>query len=44
MRILGASNPAYLDAMQRYMDSMEAEVLGKVDRLKELGWEYVVKK
>jgi len=44
VRILGAADPRYLAAMQQYMDDMEAEVMGKVERLGELGWDYVVKK
>ncbi len=40
IRILGASNPAYLVAMQNYMDAMEQEVMGKVDKLAKTGWDY----
>jgi phosphoribosylaminoimidazole carboxylase len=45
VRILSAGMPHLLDAMEEYMRSMEAEVLGKVEKLEEIGWEeYVVKK
>ncbi|KAN0061586.1 phosphoribosylaminoimidazole carboxylase ade2 [Thecaphora frezii] len=44
IRILGAADPAYLEKMQDYMDEMEQEVNVKIDRLGELGWDYVVKK
>ncbi|PWN41052.1 putative phosphoribosyl-5-aminoimidazole carboxylase [Ceraceosorus guamensis] len=44
IRILGAADPHYLEAMQSYMDAMEQEVLGKVQRLQEQGWDYAVKK
>ncbi|PWN54343.1 putative phosphoribosyl-5-aminoimidazole carboxylase [Violaceomyces palustris] len=44
IRILGSADPSYLEAMQKYMDEMENEVMGKVDRLGELGWDYVLKK
>jgi phosphoribosylaminoimidazole carboxylase len=44
IRILGAADPRYLSMMQQYMDDMEAEVMGKVEKLSEVGWDYVVKK
>jgi phosphoribosylaminoimidazole carboxylase len=44
IRILGSADVDLLNAMQAYMDEMEAEVMGKVDRLKDQGWDYVVKK
>lgn len=44
IRILGAADPSYLEKMQNYMDEMEGEVNGKIGRLAELGWDYVVKK
>lgn len=44
VRILGASNPTFLDRMQKYMDDMCEGVYEKVGRLEELGWEYVTKK
>lgn len=44
VRILAAADPRYQAAMQKYMDDMEAEVMGKVDKVAELGWDYVVEK
>ena len=44
VRILAASDERYQVMMQRYMDDMEGEVLGKVERLGKEGWDYVVKK
>ncbi|PWN30428.1 putative phosphoribosyl-5-aminoimidazole carboxylase [Jaminaea rosea] len=44
IRILAAADERYAAMMQRYMDDMEEEVLGKVDRLSQQGWDYVVKK
>ncbi|EPQ31720.1 uncharacterized protein PFL1_01053 [Pseudozyma flocculosa PF-1] len=44
IRILGAADPSYLEKMQAYMDEMEDEVNGKIQRLGEQGWDYVVKK
>ncbi|MCO5588490.1 hypothetical protein L7F22_042447 [Adiantum nelumboides] len=43
-RIVASGDASLLDDMQAYMDDMEAEVMGKVERLQELGWDYVVKK
>ncbi|CAO1619877.1 unnamed protein product [Parajaminaea phylloscopi] len=43
-RIIASADPRYATMMQKYMDDMEAEVMGKVDRLSELGWEYSVAK
>jgi phosphoribosylaminoimidazole carboxylase len=39
VRILGASIPRLLEIMSEYMRSMEKEVLGKVDKLEDVGWE-----
>ncbi|KAJ3182205.1 phosphoribosylaminoimidazole carboxylase ade2 [Gaertneriomyces sp. JEL0708] len=39
VRHLGTSNPGYLDKMEEYMKRQEEEVLTKVDRLAEVGWE-----
>ncbi|KAF9544589.1 phosphoribosylaminoimidazole carboxylase [Agrocybe pediades] len=39
VRILSAGIPTLIDAMDEYMKSMENEVLGKVEKLKEVGWE-----
>lgn len=44
VRMLAASDERYQVMMQRYMDEMEGEVLGKVERLGKEGWDYVVKK
>ena len=43
-RIVASGDASLLKDMQAYMDDMEAEVMGKVERLQELGWDYVVKK
>jgi len=39
VRILSAGIPGLVNAMDEYMKSMENEVLGKVEKLKEVGWE-----
>ncbi|RLV88401.1 Phosphoribosylaminoimidazole carboxylase [Meyerozyma sp. JA9] len=39
VRILGAANPKWLTEMTNYMNSMEEEVLGKVERLESTGYE-----
>lgn len=45
VRILSAGIPGLIDAMDQYMKTMEGEVLGKVEKLKEVGWEqYQVKR
>jgi phosphoribosylaminoimidazole carboxylase len=44
VRIIASSDGDLLIKMQEYMDEMQAEVMGKVDRLKIQGWDYVVKK
>lgn len=44
VRIVGSADFEVLQRMQEYMDDMEKEVMGKVDRLREQGWDYVVKK
>ncbi|KAH9483188.1 Phosphoribosylaminoimidazole carboxylase [Psilocybe cubensis] len=45
VRILSAGIPGLIEAMDQYMKAMEAEVLGKVEILKEVGWEkYQVKR
>ena len=44
VRILSAGIPSLIDSMEKYMKTMENEVLDKVDKLKEVGWEsYQVK-
>lgn len=44
VRIIASADVDLLNKMQVYMDEMQAEVMIKVDRLKEQGWDYVVKK
>ncbi|EJT98791.1 Phosphoribosylaminoimidazole carboxylase [Dacryopinax primogenitus] len=45
IRIIGASMPSLLQQMEKYMRDMEQEVMGKVSRLGEEGWEkYQAKK
>ncbi|KAF7333045.1 phosphoribosylaminoimidazole carboxylase [Mycena venus] len=39
VRILAAGIPRLIDAMDTYLKNLEGEVLGKVDKLKEVGWE-----
>ncbi|KAI8852667.1 ATP-grasp domain-containing protein [Chytridium lagenaria] len=39
IRILGSSTPQYLEKIVAYRKKSEAEVLGKVDKLKTVGWE-----
>ena len=44
VRMLSAGIPSLIDSMEKYMKSMENEVLNKVNKLKEVGWEsYQVK-
>lgn len=44
VRMLSAGIPSLIHSMEKYMKSMENEVLNKVDKLKEVGWEsYQVK-
>jgi phosphoribosylaminoimidazole carboxylase len=45
VRILGAGIPHLFTAMEDYLESLSKEVLGKVDKLDEIGWErYEVKR
>ncbi|KXN88339.1 Phosphoribosylaminoimidazole carboxylase [Leucoagaricus sp. SymC.cos] len=45
VRILSAGLPSLVGAMYEYMKNMEKEVLGKVEKLEEVGWEqYQVKR
>lgn len=45
VRILGAGMPRLFTAMEEYLQGLEKEVLGKVDKLGEVGWEkYEVKR
>ncbi|KAH9936839.1 phosphoribosylaminoimidazole carboxylase [Epithele typhae] len=39
VRILSAGQAEFIAAMEGYMKSMESEVLGKVDKIAEMGWE-----
>ena len=39
VRILAAGNPRLVRDMEDYMKDLEKEVLGKVERLEEVGWE-----
>ena len=44
-RILAASSPKLLMDMETYLKNLEKEVMGKVDRLEQVGWEaYEVKR
>jgi phosphoribosylaminoimidazole carboxylase len=45
VRILSVGMPRLVDAMEKYLKALEEEVLEKVEKLEEVGWEeYVVKK
>jgi phosphoribosylaminoimidazole carboxylase len=45
VRVLSVGIPSLVDSMEKYMKTMESEVLDKVDKLKEVGWEnYQVKR
>ncbi|KAJ7476850.1 phosphoribosylaminoimidazole carboxylase [Mycena galericulata] len=39
VRILAAGIPRLVDAMDAYLKNLEGEVLGKVEKLKDVGWE-----
>jgi len=39
VRILAAGNPSLVRDMEDYLKGLEKEVLGKVERLEEVGWE-----
>lgn len=39
VRILGAGDPLLLNAMDRYLRSLESEVMAKVEKLETVGWE-----
>ena len=44
VRILSVGIPRLVDEMQEYMNRMKNEVMAKVERLEEVGWEeYVLK-
>lgn len=45
VRILSAGMPELVQAMEAYLQGLETEVLGKVEKLAEVGWEkYEVKR
>lgn len=45
VRILAAGIPELVGAMDQYLKNLESEVLGKVEKLEEVGWEaYEVKR
>ena len=39
VRQLGAFIPSYLQKMQKFMEKQESEVLAKVEKLDQIGWE-----
>ena len=39
VRILAAGNPRLVRDMEEYLKELEKEVLGKVERLEQVGWE-----
>jgi phosphoribosylaminoimidazole carboxylase len=39
VRILGAGDPCLMRDMEDYLSGLEKEVLGKVEKLEEVGWE-----
>lgn len=45
VRILSTGMPSLVHAMEEYLKNLENEVLGKVEKLEEVGWEkYQVKR
>lgn len=45
VRMLAVAMPSLVAAMEEYLASLETEVLAKVDKLEEVGWEqYEVRK
>jgi len=45
VRILSVAAPALLESMDSYLESLESEVMEKVERLEQVGWEnYEVKR
>ena len=45
VRILAVARPDLVAAMEQYLINLEQEVMGKVEKLQEVGWEnYEVKK
>jgi phosphoribosylaminoimidazole carboxylase len=44
-RIVASASPELLQKITEYSEKLEKEVIGKIDKLAEVGWEeYVVKK
>jgi phosphoribosylaminoimidazole carboxylase len=39
VRILSAGQPSLIKAMDGYLKNLETEVMAKVDRLEEVGWQ-----
>ena len=39
MRTLSAGQPELVGAMEEYLGALETEVLGKVDKIAEVGWD-----
>ena len=39
VRILSAGQPQLVGAMEDYLNALEKEVLGKVDKIAEVGWD-----
>jgi phosphoribosylaminoimidazole carboxylase len=39
IRIIASSDPKLLKRVEEYAESLEEEVLGKVEKLEEMGWE-----
>jgi phosphoribosylaminoimidazole carboxylase len=39
VRILAAGNPSLVRDMEGYLKGLEEEVMGKVERLENIGWE-----
>lgn len=45
VRIIAAADPILQASMEQYLKNLETEVLGKVEKLEEVGWEkYEVKR
>lgn len=39
VRVLSAGQPQLVGAMEAYLKALEKEVLGKVDKIAEVGWD-----
>ena len=44
VRTLSAGQPHLVTAMDEYLAGLESEVLGKVDKIEQLGWEDYLEK